>query len=397
MSESFDSGLALPAGSHVVHIGPHKTGTTSLQCAFHESRGSLEAQGVHYAGRQRHPMQEVLSLLARENGKPPASAPTTDQPWRALVSEVDASDADRVVVSSEFFADAKPAAMRAVVDDLGPDRVQVLVTLRPLARLLQSQWQQYVQGGLTMGYDDWLAEMLRKPRSGVSPTFWWRHRHDELIERWAELVGTERVTVVVVDDRDHDLLLRDVERLLALSPGTLLAAEGQGNRSLTLGEVEIVRQFNLQFQDAGLSKTLYQQVMRFGAARYLQNRVPERDEPRLTTPRWALERAGRIGGQMAEAIASRNVRVIGELDLLASVPVGGRSDGEPLEVHVSPDVAATAAMGVLYASGLLDLVVVDEPAEYVPGMRAVATSTLARAVVRRIQKRARVLTNQFLP
>lgn len=378
----------MPPGSRVVHIGPHKTGTTSLQAAFHASRHEMESQGVHYVGRKRHPMAEVLSLLAREHGKPPASAPATDQPWQNLVKEVRESDAQRVVVSSEFFADAKPAAMRAVVNDLDDGSLQILVTLRPLARLLSSQWQQYVQGGLTTPYDTWLTEMLRKPKSKVSPTFWWRHRHDKLIARWAELVGAERVTVIVVDDSDHSRLLRDVEKLLALQPGTVVQPDMHGNRSLTLGEVEIVRNFNLQFTAAGLSKNLYQQVMRFGAARYVQSRTPERDEVRLTTPRWALERAGEIGAEMAVAIAARGVRVIGDLDTLGVVPEGGRPDDEPLVVNVSPEVAATVAMGTFYSSGLLDLLP-DEEYERVPGMRILPTSLLANATIRRAKNRSR--------
>ncbi|MFC9845113.1 hypothetical protein ACFWFF_25725 [Streptomyces sp. NPDC060223] len=44
------------------------------------------------------------------------------------------------VVSSEFFADAPDdETIARIVDDLGRDRVPVLITLRPLARIMPSQ------------------------------------------------------------------------------------------------------------------------------------------------------------------------------------------------------------------------------------------------------------------
>lgn len=46
--------MAYPDGSVILHIGPHKTGTTTLQAAFHQNREPLEAQGVHYVGSRAH-------------------------------------------------------------------------------------------------------------------------------------------------------------------------------------------------------------------------------------------------------------------------------------------------------------------------------------------------------
>ena len=380
----------LPAGSRVLHIGPHKTGTTGLQNALHASRPRLAEQGVHYAGAKAQPMDAVLSLLGRENGTPPAGAPATDAKWRQLVAEVEAAeagDADRVVVSSEFFADAGPAALRCVVAELGGPDVQIVLTLRPLARILPSQWQQFVQGGLTAPYDSWLHNTLRREKPALSPIFWRRHDHDRLVARWAEVAGADRVTVVVVDDSDHDRLLRDVEVLLALESGTLQPTTEHANRSLTLPEIEVLRRFNEQFRAAGLSTTLYQQAMRFGAARYLQRRQVDTDDlPRLTTPQWALEAAGELGSQMAQGIRAQGVRVVGDLDRLGQVPAGGRPDAEPLEVSVDPEVAAAAAMGVLYASGLPEIFAEDEPV--VEGVRRVPTSRLEQAVDARIYRDA---------
>ena len=49
--------LRLPDGSRLLHIGPHKTGTTTVQAALHQSRAALAEHGVHLAGSNAHPIQ----------------------------------------------------------------------------------------------------------------------------------------------------------------------------------------------------------------------------------------------------------------------------------------------------------------------------------------------------
>ena len=103
----------------------------------------------------------VLAVTGRTNpisGKPPSR-----WTWRLLVNEVRRAKEPRVVLSSEFLADARPDAIRTIVGDLGAEQVHVVVTLRPLARIVPSQWQQFVQSGLRQSYDDWLDVMFKGP------------------------------------------------------------------------------------------------------------------------------------------------------------------------------------------------------------------------------------------
>lgn len=44
-----DDSLLLPAGSRLLHIGPHKTGSTAIQNAFFQVRKELDRYGAHYA------------------------------------------------------------------------------------------------------------------------------------------------------------------------------------------------------------------------------------------------------------------------------------------------------------------------------------------------------------
>ncbi|MGW1756885.1 hypothetical protein [Streptomyces mirabilis] len=341
----------LPPGTRLLHIGPHKTGTTSIQSALFAAKDAMAGYGVVFPAHSRHPMEAALAVCARPGMM--GDAKPTERHWQRLVDAVHATGRRTSVVSSEFFADAPDdEAIARIVDDLGRgrdrSRVHVLVTLRPLARIMPSQWQQYVQNGLRMGYEDWLEHMLRKaPYEKPNPSFWRRHRHDRLVERWVRVVGAENVTVVVVDDRDRDGLMRTFESLLGLPDGLLVPVPDTANRSLTLAETEMLRKLNREFRGNGLPDEVYSRMVRGGAVMHMKNACrPAPDEARITTPRWALEAAAGIGAEMAGRIAAMGVRVLGDPALLSVVPsvASAEETGPP---RIDPEVAAHALYGAL--------------------------------------------------
>jgi hypothetical protein len=372
--------LLLPEGTRLLHIGPPKTGTTSLQGAFHAAREDLLAQGVRYAGRAAHSRRAVFAAIGRPAWRHEPHPPP-DRLWKSLVAEVRRAREPRVVISSEVFADAPAEAIPRIIDDLDPTRVHVAVTLRPLARIMASQWQQAIRGGMRTPFDTWLVGVF-DDRDMDTHLFWHRHRHDRLIARWADLVGIERVTAVVVDDRDHELVLRAFEQLLGLRAGTLVATRDVANRSMTLAEAEAVRALNVAFRAEDLDAALLHKVTPF--SRYMSRREPGPDEPRVEAPQWALDRAGEVAREMVAAIAASGVRVVGDLERLAA-PQAARGAGDPgAPVCIPPDVAASMAMGVLEGSGLAQRGVSGsglwvEPPEVSP----VPTRQIAGVLVRR--------------
>ncbi|MFG2953094.1 hypothetical protein ACGF5O_05100 [Streptomyces sp. NPDC048291] len=343
---------ALAAGTRLLHIGPHKTGTTAIQGALFAARDRLPEHGVEFPAATRHPMEAALAACAR----PAMMGDTvpTEKHWIRLLGQVEATGTRTSVISSEFFADAPDdETVARIVEQLGGERVHVLVTLRPLARIMPSQWQQYVQNGLRMGYEDWLHHMLRKaPYEKPNPSFWHRHRHDRLVERWVRAVGADRVTVVVVDDRDRDGLMRTFEALLGLPENLLQPVPDTANRSLTLAETEMLRKLNVEFRGNGLPDELYSKLVRNGAVMHMKNSCsPTADDVKISTPAWAVEAAGRIGAEMVERIGAMGVRVVGEPALLHTLPAIPTQPGPPAaEARIAPEVAAQALYGALAAA-----------------------------------------------
>ena len=159
----------------------------------------------------------------------------------------------------------------------------------------------------------------------------------------------DRLTAVVVDDRDHAFVLRAFERLLGLRAGTLELVQDRTNRSLTWNEAEAVRAFNAAFRRAGLDRGLHARVMRYGAAQHLKRLEPGADDVPIRLPAWAAERVEAAAAEIVAGIRASGVRVVGDLDLLT--PVGGGAGDSTGPVPASPAIAAAMSMGLLYVAG----------------------------------------------
>lgn len=340
----------IPEGGRLIHIGPHKTGTTAIQAALWNARPAMLEQGVRYPGRSRNPSNPVRAVTGQASPYSTDTSPSMSY-WNRLAGEIRSAREARVVVSSEFFAWASDDVARRIADDLDPERLYVAVTLRPLIKILPSMWQQNVQAGRVTEWQKWLRGVLDPPSGKpANPSFWQLERHDRLIQRWTDILGKDHVTAIVVDERDHTFLLRVFEALLGLRPETLAVDPTLVNRSLTLHEAEAVRAFNKEFDAAQLPRAVHARIMRFGAAQVMKRREPPPDEPRVELPEWASEKALVIQRQMVAAIAASGVKVIGDLEGL-NQPGTSASPPSSESISIAPDIAAWMAFGILKASG----------------------------------------------
>ena len=343
--------LLLPEGARLLHIGPAKTGTTSLQSAFHVHRDRLEELGVHYAGGGTQPRAAAAAVAF---GRRVAGHRNGPEAWPRLVAEVRESRAGRVVISSETFARAGDDGARTTVEAFGADRTHVVITMRPLVDMLASSWQQYVQTGSTTRYEDWLRQMLDSGDTlkGKQPEFWRKTRIDALARRWGALVGPEQVTVVSLADRPRDFVLRTFEELTGLPEGVLVPDAQADNVSLGFGVAETVRRFNALLK-AIPGTDLDQQAMlvEFGAVRHLR-RTPEvlRADARIEVPEWAAERAAEIVREMNAGLLEAGVRVVGDLEAL-TVPSRPPAPSVTTPETVSTEAAAGLLEGMLLATG----------------------------------------------
>lgn len=341
---------ALPKGSVLVHLGPHKTGSSALQSTLHHQRAELLAHGVLYPGTDQRHYRAEWALTGRQ---PRGTHRVPPERWDELVEEVRSSPADRACISSEGFAAADPASVEKLVQDLGADRVHVVMAARRLDTLLPSAWQQRVQGSHERHtYDAWLHEVLHgDPDRGPRRKFWRNHDLDAMLRRWTAALPPERVLVLVVDEDDRSAQLRTFEQLLGLPTGLLVPGPRE-NRSLTYDRVELFRQVNAVFDERGWSHQHRLKLLTRGLLVGLLRADREPCERRLPElPRWAVARVTELSDARVDAVRSSGARILGEPDRLR-LPRRDFPDNVPEEPEDIPIGVVTRGVEELLAASI---------------------------------------------
>lgn len=334
----------------LIHVGPHKTGTTTIQSAFHKNRDELARRGMHYLGPALQPTDAVKALTG---AIAPARREDGLRQWQALLDEARDSGAAQIVLSSEFLCEADDQAAARVVSDLGGERPRVVVTLRPLSKIVPSQWQQFVQSGVTMTFEEWLDAVLSRADVPTVDLFWKRHRHDELVRRWASVVGPDNVTVIAGDSSDPEQLPREFSRLLGLPEGVLVPAAAVTNRSLTWEEAEAIRHFNLQFaainkkrKREGKEPLTLSMDQRLAAWRHVKRRKPGAEEHRISLPASVADRVAALSTEIADSIVASGVQVVGDPAVLTQTPPAASLSDAPPQT-IPSGLGARLAVGLL--------------------------------------------------
>ena len=331
----------------LLHIGVHKTGTTAIQAALADARPDLIAAGVTYPGKLQAQHRAALAVLQRHWGWNTRGGSVLDTKHFDKLARKVQHNAGRVVISSEFFCETDEPTTLRVVDAFDPSRLHVVVTLRNLGRLLPSSWQQYLKYGLTTPYEAWLDDVFATPgTSKMSPTFWRRHDHGAVLTRWANAVGPENVSVLVLEQVDRTAMFRTFAQLLGVDPQILTGRmELTSNRSMTAAEAELLRTLNKRVKKQMVWEDYVRYVRRGVALGMVEGRTPHPDEPALHTPAWALDAAAVQGNRAADAIQQLGVRVLGDLDALRRrLPDDAAAPQTPDAVPIAAAVEAVATV-----------------------------------------------------
>ena len=331
----------------VIHPGFHKTGTTSLQQALLFSRGKLREENFYYpktgSGAQHRPAWAVIEKTWGWKNK--GGRKTSYAEWENLVKKMRKSK-NTVLISSEFFSEASQKQLDKLKNDLDGFESKIIFTWRPLPFLLASSYQQYLKYGIKASYEEWLHSIFDTPRkSKITPSFWKRNLHGEVIEKWANAFGHENVSIISVDEKNPTFLF-DSYAALAGIPANLLQLpdQAQVNRSLTAAETALLHQINLNYpKDAHWDS--YEVFIRKGNIHALtSSAVLDPTDEKLMTPKWAIDKAIEINNQNVMDIKKLGINTVGDLDRddFLNIPVGTNSQIEKISILT----AAHAMIGV---------------------------------------------------
>lgn len=320
----------------VLHVGLMKSGTSFLQQVLRHNKDLLREQGVLFPSPWKRQVQAVKDVIGDGTG-----------PWPELVEEINAWPGT-AVISMEFLAPRVPAKARQIVSSFAPATVQVVISIRDLARTIPAMWQEMVQNRGTTTWPDYLAGVKAEDRSSPGPgrAFWVRQDAPGITETWQQAAGRARVTVLTVPPPGSppELLW---ERFAALVPieGDM-DLDVRANPSLGLASVLVLRELNLRIdaEEDPLTPRQYERTVKQLLAKRGLTGLP--GDPRLGYDAdWVAAR----GDRDLERLRALAPRVAGDLDELRCPPVPG---ADPADVTVEQRleaalVALTHAVTVL--------------------------------------------------
>lgn len=222
----------------LLHIGTHKTGTTSLQAMVAANPAHFGSQGLYYphAGRAGWGHHNIAWQLNGDDRFDPRAGTLAD-----LVDELRAADPGAVLVSSEDFeylyrTPGQLSQIRRALDDLGY-AVRIVVTLRRQSDYVESLYAELLKHGLEADLDTFVSDALA--HGGIAYRTWeFPLIYGQLIDGFTDVFGEDSVRAIPYDPTDSvGRLLRHCGELVGrpLSPVTArerLNARDEPARSL---------------------------------------------------------------------------------------------------------------------------------------------------------------------
>jgi hypothetical protein len=312
-----------------LHIGLHKTGTTYLQSLFLANRAALAEQGVEYPGGPDGPSQ--LFAVWDLHGVRPQGVEDRRiaGSWQTLVDHVQACGLPTALISDERLSISSKRQARKAVSAFAGSDVEVVVTVRDLARVAVSAWQEGVKKDWSWSWDEFAASIRYPSQVAVNPArgFWIAHDVVKVCELWETLVPAERIHIVTVPPRGSDptTLLMRMANVVGFDPQRLTEQPTWDNASVGVAGTEVIRQVNARL-GGRLNKRQHDRAISLTLAPLLGRRdeadrfgLPDDELP------WVTERAE----QMVAGISQRGYRVEGDLDdLLPRPDPGARHPGD---------------------------------------------------------------------
>ena len=348
----------------ILHIGAPKCGSTALQSAFYLNRDALKRAGVEYIGSQAHWTSAAKSIVGVPDRVSGAVPPLTE--WTSLLTWTARArhEGRTALISSEWFASADAAHVERIVRDLGRDSLRVVLAIRPLTSTLPSAWQQGLKLGGTLGLTAWLETILTQPESPRAQRVWLKHGYDAIATRWAEAVGKDRVTILIVDEQRPERIFGDFSRIANLPENVLSTAPKRTNPSLSAFEADVLAELNQMFFTRGGTLKEY----RSGVLRTFDgyvNSIRQGGIEKSRIPTQLLPAVLARNSEIARNIESLGCTVVGDLKRFADAAAraGAESTGGTESNQRDADVRSAA--GMMYS--LIITAGITEPVAPLPG------------------------------
>lgn len=217
---------------YVIHIGPHKTGTTYLQRSFDKLRPILADRSIWYPDLWggpdgHHALYEQLS-----RGE--------DHVAKVEFDRLNWAGFDTILLSSESFSYLTDDGVRRLHTLLDGQPATVVFYCRRWSELIPSSWGEMVKHGSLMLLPEFVLSCLGNPAASSLVNF------NLVLARYAAVFGAGNLRIASYNgvlESNEDLLTHFCRSFLGW-PNVPPSGFGQVNVSLDMVDSEIIRALN---------------------------------------------------------------------------------------------------------------------------------------------------------
>lgn len=236
-----------------VHIGLHKTGTTTIQKTLERNRETLREAGILYPKAASIRAGGHLNLVWE-----------LTSPWKfepslggldALVDEARSAQAEHVIISAESFSgfrrrDDVLEVPRRLAAALGTE-AHIVATVRPQFLLLDSLYAQNASTGYAdQPYEEWLLTQIAEENVDL----------EALLGRWFDAYPT--VSVIPVEPSSTDPLVETFLRTCGVTSAVNLESAPRANTRTSIRAVEFGRVASRLLQRTALERGKRHEIIR---------------------------------------------------------------------------------------------------------------------------------------
>jgi hypothetical protein len=221
----------------ILHVGPHKTGSSYLQEAFVRVRPLLAERGVLYPATWGRIAHHGLPELLRGNTPQGGAEARLERQF----AELRMSGYPVVLISVEGLATLPRPAVERLKALIGPDNpVRVVFYARSWADRLPSHWKQATREGATQSLPEYLYQRIAQPVGSLLVNF------GAGLRVCAEVFGADALAIVSYDHvmtKRQDLFAHFAETFLDWPDPPALDLP-HVNVSPDAGDIEVIRAVN---------------------------------------------------------------------------------------------------------------------------------------------------------
>lgn len=220
-----------------LHIGTHKTGTTSLQRFLDINSEQLKKYDILYPKTGWYHHSQHLLPFQLKGAIPFDVEKISDTVWQDLIKEIKRSRLKNVILSSEIFSTLNKSQIEILHKYLEDFEVKIYLYLRRQDELFESIYNQQIKGWRNPKKKQ--VSFFLKNMKALYPHFNYFH----LVKNWAEVFKSDNIIIRPYHKEYVSDTISDFLNLLEIDDKEQKKFQWpkNGNRSISIKALELIR------------------------------------------------------------------------------------------------------------------------------------------------------------